>query len=391
MKAKILLLVILMSFIIVTTVYNYTVIDTGESAILGSGYVLILFMFFSTLFFFENSRLILSAPLIFKLTFVFGFFAIIPTITYHSGDIFDLIRKLNGACQWIFCLLLGYIIAFKNNLITNKVINYLTILTIPLVSYFILNSLVNRLLLSQIGASDIPFILLVLFPFVLSIKNDVVKQIVIFFIGIIALISFKRTTILGFIYMTLAYYFSMTKSSSFSIKKRLILIGFGILLISFLYQIFNFIEDSFDGFILSRLNNIQEDEGSGRLFIYTTIFNSLLSSSFLELIFGHGFLSVGERFQVLAHNDFLEILYDFGFIALTIYFMIFYLLIKYSVVFYKQKNRLNVDFPGFIAAMIAFFLLGLFNCFISSPVYFSTLMFYFGLAIGKFEFEKARN
>jgi hypothetical protein len=388
MKTLILFLILLLSFIIVTTVYNYTVINSTETAIEGSGYVLIVFMIFTSLFFVYNFKKISIIPSIIKLSFLFGFFAIISTIAYHSGDILDLIRKLNGVAQWIFCLFLGFIISFTKKENAYLAVKYLTFLTLPFVCYYIFSSLALRLVISDKSASDIAFILLVLFPFVLFLKNDFLKIVLIFFIGIIAFISFKRTTILGYVYMSFAYFYLTNMKSEISTKKR---IGFFLvtaILVIALFFVFTFIENNFGGIILERLNKIQEDEGSGRLEIYASVTNAILSSNILELIFGHGYLAVFDRFEILAHNDFLEIFYDFGLIALIIYLIIFFQLLNYARIFYKFRNTLNINSATFIAAIIAFLMLGLFNCFISSPVYFSTLMFYFGIAIGNLEFEK---
>lgn len=391
MKVKIFVLVSLISFIIVTSVYNLSVIDTGNSAIVGAGYALILFMFIATVFFVENGKLFLESPKLFRIAFIFGFFALWSTLYYHEGDMLDLIRKMNGIWQWIFCLMLGYIISFKSEYYSSLFTNLLLIMSLPIVSYYIYNSLSINLLIQDNNTSDVPFILLVLFPFALTLKKEFIKTIAILFIGVIAMLSFKRTTIFGFLMMTVSYYYMVLTMSKISSKKRFMIFSVGVVACFFLYQIFLFIEDKSGGHIIERLNSIQEDQGSGRLEIYAKIIDILSTSSVDELLFGRGYLSVLEYADVLAHNDFLQIIFDFGLIALVLYFVFFYQLLKYIGKIYKSRNISNINYPAFNAGIVAFIFLGMFNCFITSPVYYSTLMLYFGLAIGGFEREKIKN
>ncbi|MPT34214.1 MAG: O-antigen ligase domain-containing protein, partial [Flavobacterium sp.] len=227
--------------------------------------------------------------------------------------------------------------------------------------------------------------------FALTLKKEFIKTIAILFIGVIAMLSFKRTTIFGFLMMTVSYYYMVLTMSKISSKKRFMIFSVGVVACFFLYQIFLFIEDKSGGHIIERLNSIQEDQGSGRLEIYAKIIDILSTSSVDELLFGRGYLSVLEYADVLAHNDFLQIIFDFGLIALVLYFVFFYQLLKYIGKIYKSRNISNINYPAFNAGIVAFIFLGMFNCFITSPVYYSTLMLYFGLAIGGFEREKIKN
>lgn len=391
MKAKVFILVSLISFIIVTSVYNLSVIDTGNSAIVGAGYALILFMVIVAGFFIENGKLFLESPKLFRIAFVFGIFALWSTLYYHEGDMLDLIRKINSIWQWIFCLMLGYIISFKSEYNRSLFTNLLLIMSLPIVSYYIYNSLSINLLVQDNNTSDVPFILLVLFPFALTLKKELIKTIAILFIGIIAMLSFKRTTIFGFLMMTFAYYYMVLTMSKISSKKRFTIFFIGLFACFFLYQIFLFIEEKSGGHIIERLNSIQEDQGSGRWEIYAKIIDILSISDLEALLFGRGYLSVLEYAEVLAHNDFLQVIFDFGLIALVLYVIFFFQLLKYVGKIYKYRNISNSNYPAFNAGIVAFIFLGMFNCFITSPVYYSTLMLFFGLAIGGFEREKIKN
>jgi len=92
--------------------------------------------------------------------------------------------------------------------------------------------------------------------------------------------------------------------------------------------------------LFSRLQRLGQDGGSGRISIYEEIFNSLESSSFFQLLFGHGYNSVIKitTEEVTAHNDFLEILYNYGIFAFFIYLLIHYQLLKKTIYCLKKRN-----------------------------------------------------
>jgi O-antigen ligase len=132
---------------------------------------------------------------------------------------------------------------------------------------------------------------------------------------------------------------------------------------------------------------MQEDRGSERLDIYSNILNLLSTSSSQSLLFGHGgYQAVETKLKILAHNDFLEILYDFGIVTFIAYFVFFIQLRKYMGRILKYKKIIPIENRNaYIVAYILFLFLGMLNCFITSPVYYATLMFYFGLEIGNIE------
>ena len=80
--------------------------------------------------------------------------------------------------------------------------------------------------------------------------------------------------------------------------------------------------------LIGRFESISEDKGSGRGDLFLMVWELILKSDTLELIFGHGYNSVVEVLEYSAHNDFLEVMYDQGIIGLGLYVCIYISLIR---------------------------------------------------------------
>jgi len=383
-KLFIILLIIATSYTISAAVINLSLDGAAGNAVFGSGYMLILFMLLSIVFFIENREISFRSPAVIKLTFLFGFLALWPTLFHMDGGLMDFVRTFNDLFQWIFSLLVGYIIAYKSS--EDKLFTTYLLLatTLPVAAYRIYSRSALNLLYADTEVLDITFVLLVLLPFVLTLKKESIKMVVVLGIGVLSIMSFKRTTVLAFSFMVMIYYYIII-FSDFTIKKRLITV-FAIFFASIaLLQAFDFVEAKSGGLIVERMKTINEDRGSDRLDIYAAVWKLQLDSSPLEWIFGHGHRYVEAHFGYPAHNDFLEVLYDYGLVSFFVYLLFLFQLISYSAKFFILRNTLIEERAAFLGALVLFVFLGMMNCFITIPFYFSTLMLYFGLSIGNIE------
>jgi len=386
----IILFIISDGFIINSSVLNLLQNNEDNSAISGSGYFLILFMVFSFVYIIRNYNILLKSHILLKSALVYGTLALLINLLYFKGLFFDLIRTSNAIFQWVFALIVGYMIAFKDQKNKNRTIFLLLIATLPVTLYNIFNySFESVFQLQVFNVFDATFILLVILPFVFTLKNDLLKIILVVLIGVVAFMSFKRTTIISYIIVVVLYYVNTIFSGGLNSKSRnkYLLIFSVIIGALIIYQSFNYIEKVSGGLISERLNKMQEDRGSERLDIYSNILNLLSTSSSQSLLFGHGgYRAVELKLKILAHNDFLEILYDFGIVTFIAYFVFFIQLTKYIGRILKYKKIIPIENRNaYIVAYILFLFLGILNCFITSPVYYATIMFYFGLEIGNIE------
>lgn len=99
----------------------------------------------------------------------------------------------------------------------------------------------------------------------------------------------------------------------------------GLVLLLSLGGIFIAFANSEENNILERFQNMDRDEGSGRLMVWSKTVKLLEESDFGALMVGHGYDMVRQDSQagLSAHNDFLEVAYDYGLIGLFLYVLAF--------------------------------------------------------------------
>ncbi len=154
------------------------------------------------------------------------------------------------------------------------------------------------------------------------------------------LYSSKRGAII-ILGIVLSYIIFKTLGSASGLKKWILIIACFVA-IYFATTRLNILELNF----LQRFN---QEGGSGRDIIYSSILDSIGSFSFGELLVGRGFYSVQEflnrifKIPLWAHNDWLQIAHDLGLLGLTSYTLLllslFYL--------YKWVNKRG-KYEGFI-------------------------------------------
>ena len=220
------------------------------------------------------------------------------------------------------------------------------------------------------------YTLLYFLPFLLCLKKNYLRIAGMVVILAALLFSLKRGGLVAFAIAIMAYW--LVYSFSFNKKKA----GLGVFLLSvfvivaFVYFYMYF--DEMTGNLLStRFQNLQDDGGSGRLDTYPVVWSHIKSSSFLNLVFGHGWNAVKLECGLdrSAHNDFLEILYDFGIIVFAIY-LLFY------VRFFKLVRSLIKLRSFYAAPLCATLVLMLTNSMVSHIVYYPKYAVLIALFLG---------
>ena len=166
--------------------------------------------------------------------------------------------------------------------------------------------------------------------------------------------SNKRTGLIAFViafvvYILIDEYINGRNNALKLIKSLLLTVA---VLLAF-YYLGRYFDNKYYLGIFARLENLQEDGGSGRAEIYSTIWNEYKNSSFLDKLIGHGMFSTNSLTGFNAHVDFLEVLYDYGIFALICLVWFYICLIKKSI------NMLRSHSP-YAAAFSASIVLGLF-------------------------------
>ena len=222
--------------------------------------------------------------------------------------------------------------------------------------------------------------ILYLLPFVLILHNNIIKYILILVIFLCLFVSLKRGGIIAFTLALITYYLvdaSLNSTRKSKTKNIVVSIIFLIVLLLLFLKI-----DSIFGDIFSaRLENIEEDGGSGRIEIYSKVCHMIVDkTNIIQLIFGHGWNAVlkDNPLQCSAHNDFLELMYDTGLIGIICY-------ISLLVWLFKEAKKQKIIRSSYSAAFYASIVLFIFNTSVSHivlyPQYFCLFLMFWGTAI----------
>lgn len=301
------------------------------------------------------------------------------------------IKVIISCTLWIVFLFFGFIIGYQSKQI-GKLSETLLICVLP----FLMINLVKLYMDSNDILSwhnpDSFFSIIIFLPFILLLKNNMTKIILIIFFGILSFVSIKRSIILGYSIAILIYIilsFSLSKKNPSKEKNNKIQMFYIPLLIIagvfIIIRINTFFSNEMPYTPLQRFQMINETGGSGRVEIYNTIFSNINHSDFLSLFFGHGYKAVLViNDDKLAHNDLLEILYDFGVFALLIFLMVAAKILMYGFKMLKKNNRdyFSQVVPAFFAGYLLWIILASMNCIIYSIIYFPVMMLFLGMSIG---------
>lgn len=185
------------------------------------------------------------------------------------------------------------------------------------------------------------YILLYPLPLALCLKNKFWRWFCVIIGAVVVVSSIKRGGVLGFAIAMLTYYFV---HNFYINRKKHIVRNFIVMILSIVLVVVVFI--TYDnvmnnGLIQERLNNISQDDGSGRGEVMSYMFKNISNIPIDKLIFGYGYLGSVEfsPLNLSAHNDFLEVLYDYGLIGLSVYIWFYILVFKKIKLLVKQKSQ----------------------------------------------------
>lgn len=235
---------------------------------------------------------------------------------------------------------------------------------------------------ASLNIAYIPFLFL---PSVLLFKKKVLKITFIVVISIIMISSMKRAGLLALITSLGVYYIAEYLKNSQKQNKV-----FGVIIIASLigvivFGIFTYNKKT-DNFLITRIEQINEDEGSGRKDVYQEVVELITHSNGFNLIFGHGENAVMRttKDKLSSHSDFLEIIYNYGVIIFLVYLMIHYQLIAYIRKLFRERSEYAT---AFLVSYIQFLILSTISHIIVYP-YFIILTFFWGMILGVTERSK---
>lgn len=278
---------------------------------------------------------------------------------------------------WSFAFLAAYYIGFENP----KAINKSLVITCMLPVFFVLFLQVKDkiiLIKDMYEYSSAVYYLLCLLPFVFLLKVRAYRMTCIAIIIAAVLISSKRTAIIVLALVMVAYYFVSMMMKGVRLKGKFKYI----FLVAILCVLMGHIISKYNITIFDKLNNMFDDEGSGRLDIYVYTWEMIKNMDTMSLIFGRGFnmvyfdLGIG----LSAHTDFLEVIYDYGILGFILYIRLYIIILGYFSRLYKEKSEYA---PALMSAIVIMFGMSVTSHLIIYNTYFIYMCIFFGLVTGR--------
>ena len=307
----------------------------------------------------------------------FLFFSVISTFINSSTHGHFLLSSLIDQSFFFGVLSVAYLLTYnKLNMqsLSNLMMAALVVYNVLYIKYRITDEALNASAINSI------YYIVLLLPFAMCNKRIVIKALGISDIFLMAIISNKRTAFIMAV-ISIAVYFLLIIGENYENKGRKFILLF-LLTVAVIIFVFFFdkIQKYFNFNTFDRLNQISEDNGSGRIEIYGAVLNSIKKFNLFEWMLGHGYNGVflDSGLGVSAHNDFLEVLFDYGIFGFVAYLFMVKNIFKTAVIAFKQKSEY---FAPSVISIIMFIFMSSLSHLIIYPSYIAYLMVFWGCMV----------
>ena len=318
------------------------------------------------------------------LVFIWLLYVLLNVIFTFSTSSMSFMFLLRSSCLWGFMYFYGVILGALYDSKNIKSV-FVTILPI-LISMLLIVSTYRTLDSAGMSGRGVQasigyvFFILILLPWYLLIKNNMLKTILVFAVVAVSLYSMKRSaSIIALTSLLLYIYYNYIKNNNSNLIFKIFIL---IIIPVLSFNMILYINNASDNNLLHRFENISEDGGSGRDIIYEDVINSFVKLPIESKLMGSGYNGVVEN-QVSnglsAHNDFLEVLYDYGILGFAIYILIWGQLFKR---FFLLKRKRSIYFVSYAISILIFTITSLVSHLIIYPTYFISLSLYWGYIEG---------
>lgn len=306
---------------------------------------------------------------------------IISSLLYGRENLL-MIKQIIFIVYWGAVFFLFYFFTFNDSDTINETNKFYFLLLIPItILVFTSNALRGSMgyKVSQLGNNMI-FYLLTVLPWLLVSKRRIFRLASVLFVLAMSVITLKRSAMTSSIICTLiVIYVEYIKGNTN--KVRAICLSF--LFVISAFGLMYYANSINDGAAIERVENLEDDEGSGRLERYKDVLRLLRDEDNRgKMVFGHGFrtveVSLGEE-SSSAHNDFLEVLYDYGVIGLLL-FVLFHLALIKRVMYLGNVESEYAE--SYAVSYVIFFIMSMVSHLIIYPTYFIFLTSYWGAIEG---------
>ncbi len=265
----------------------------------------------------------------------------------------------------------------------------MTVIGMSLICFLCIPNILEHYAHYNGGSIFATYYCLALLPMVYLFCSKRVSFIYSVIVAVIMLFTLKRAALIIVVSGIAVYYFLQNYNENASRKKlrRMLIYFIGVIAAVFAGQ---YIIEKFDLNIISRLANIFDDGGSGRVAIWNQIMGFFRTSSLSEKALGHGFHAVYYNVKPLgiaryAHNSWLETLYDYGYVGVTFITIFVLHLIIVTVKLIKRKHRLS---PIMAYTMVPLIVLSVASYFFEQSLIIIPIMMVWGICLGRLSNKK---
>lgn len=231
-------------------------------------------------------------------------------------------------------------------------------------------------------ASNFVFWPMCCIPFIFLVKNKYITFSSLILLAYCVILSQKRSALVAFVIIASTYIIIFFKEKRNKISFKLIL--FYILSIVVFYILANRMMEYLES-IQTRMSLIMEDKGSGRVFLYGDVFNSINNFDFPEWMLGRGLSSIRLTGHSNAHNDALQMLYEYGLFGLFFYLTLCVIVLRRGRYLYRIKHS---DAYSYWVSLVVFFVLGTVSNLTVFNNYFSFICAFWGICDAHFICKK---
>ena len=319
-----------------------------------------------------------SFPLPIKLYVVFFTWAILPIMLTNETKFTEILFYIISFSLPALALVSAHNSAVQTDGTKGDYVMFAVIFLLLILQYVSIFREINFLEMAHLISS---YYLLYTLPLLLLIKPRLIKVAAIFIVIVVLFSSLKRSGILAlaislFFYIFISQYVRNKFKLSAFIGSLFAIVVLGTIFVLFATN------DSGSENIMNRFENIDRDQGSGRLVVWEQTMSMIEGQDATTLLFGNGYNAVmhDSTLQLSAHNDFLEVTYDFGIVGLLLYLAAFITLGFYVV-------KMIVNRSPYAPPMAMLFIIYFIQSMISHIIIYywaNIFMLTFGYIIGKY-------
>lgn len=319
------------------------------SVLLTANYLLYIFKYGKLSYFFETG--------INRIFFFLTIVSIISFTNYFYYDRYTGSLFYNCSLFQLFCYSLLWVNLYMFFYVYGKKNNKYNLIYIFAIFFFIAGIINNirayqhfRVVNSDLIQHHYYYFTLQCLPLLLLYIQSWKKYILILIVTLCSVYAFKRAGIIVCSSILLA---NIIIDGHFKIKRLLIyiLLAGGVFLCTYHLMEGN---DNLER-VIQRMENIQDDNGSGRGDNLKNLYTEISNSSLENQIFGYGFMSMLAKHKHMVDAEWGSMLYYYGIIGIILYILFHILMVKRIIMIAKSPNKvIHKLLPSYTTCYIIF-------------------------------------